>query len=358
MLIDLKHGRTVMKTKRWLLFTAFVAVLVLVVACGGGGGGGNTGPTATIPTPAPGATPTLTPTPTPSAPSATGTVSLATGCTIVEDASTCDATVSYTTANNPTAPNLEIGTTSVATAASATNLSVTIGEGTFPVTLYDGTTVLDSSMSVTGVCDTDTVWDGTKCAPVVVHYSNVTVGVTHVMGIVDSTGFHPSVNKSTHTFGFYPVSGCFLPEENLPDGRIPILCQAASDLLFHVFALNPITNKFVDYSQSMPAGYEFYKRPDTSWYIGPKWHECQWLTCPAAVGGPWGTPPFPYMYAWAPDGKGGYYFVPGGTDIQYTIYEQDAAGNQTFLWRAPQETTNTPGVIVQYGVIAMATFSN
>ena len=103
----------------------------------------------------------------------------------------------------------------------------------------------------------------------------------------------------------------------------------------------------------MPAGYEYLADSSSGVLFGPKWHECQYSGC--LYGGAWGTPPFPFMVSWAPDGKGGYYFVsdtiPGTIVTNGNVYERDAAGTITLVWKVPL-------VIGVSSVSAMETFSN
>jgi dienelactone hydrolase len=81
-------------------------------------------------------------------------------CTIVEGATTCSATVSWTTMN-ATSPRVLFGSTTLATTASG-SATIPIGAGTQAVTLLDGATQLDSR-SVVGTCIAASAWDGTAC---------------------------------------------------------------------------------------------------------------------------------------------------------------------------------------------------
>jgi hypothetical protein len=124
---------------RFLAVVAILFTAVIITACGGGGG-----------------------TTTGGSPSATGAVTKAVNCTIQANSSSCNATVEWTTANAVT-PKLVVGTTMMGNTPSG-SISVTLGNTTASVALYDGAVVLDSSKSVTGTCASGTSWNGTACA--------------------------------------------------------------------------------------------------------------------------------------------------------------------------------------------------
>lgn len=115
--------------------TVLTSVALLLFACGGGGSG-----TPPVPTP-----------------SGSLTVS---ACVIAEAASSCQATVSWASAN-AVAPRVVLGGATLATTASGT-LAITIGIGSQIVGLLDGGARLDEK-AVAGSCAAASAWDGARC---------------------------------------------------------------------------------------------------------------------------------------------------------------------------------------------------
>ena len=121
-----------------------IAVLGLVATaaagsisgCGGGSGSGDQGP-----------------------PSVSGTLSVS-GCVVVEGASTCSATVSWST-SGASSPVVLVGSATLSTAASG-SASVPISGGSQTVTLLSGSQRLDER-TVTASCVSASSWDGTTC---------------------------------------------------------------------------------------------------------------------------------------------------------------------------------------------------
>ncbi len=104
--------------------------------CGGGSGSGDQGP-----------------------PSVSGTLSVS-GCVVVEGASTCAATVSWTT-SGASSPVVLVGSATLSTAASGST-TVPIAGGSQTVTLLSGSQRLDEE-TVTASCVAASSWDGTAC---------------------------------------------------------------------------------------------------------------------------------------------------------------------------------------------------
>lgn len=111
------------------------AAAILLFACGGGGSGAPPVPT----------------------PSGSLTVS---ACVIAEAASSCQATISWASAN-AVAPRIVLGGATLATTASGM-LAITIGIGSQIVGLLDGGARLDEK-AVAGSCAAASAWDGARC---------------------------------------------------------------------------------------------------------------------------------------------------------------------------------------------------
>lgn len=96
-----------------------------------------------------------------------GTMS-ATSCTIPEGSSTCDVSLTWTTADltaNPTeVTRNNPDNTHVSSAASGTNVANTIQYGASTFFLYHEGTVLAQS-TVTATCASGTAWGGSSCQP-------------------------------------------------------------------------------------------------------------------------------------------------------------------------------------------------
>jgi hypothetical protein len=129
-----------------LALTLLTFILAATLAACGGSSGGSALTPPVIP-------PVVPPVVIPPVVTPTGQVTAVTDCTVTDGADTCTSTLSFSTTNAVT-PSLKLGNTVVSTSKVATNLSVTVGLGSFPLTLSDGTKVLDGSKSITGACGT------------------------------------------------------------------------------------------------------------------------------------------------------------------------------------------------------------
>lgn len=96
----------------------------------------------------------------PAAPAPGGSLSVI-PCAIAAGASSCQATISWTSAN-AAAPRVVLGGATLATTASGT-LSVSVGVGGQTVALLDGAATLDDA-SIAGSCAAASAWDGATCA--------------------------------------------------------------------------------------------------------------------------------------------------------------------------------------------------
>ncbi len=95
----------------------------------------------------------------PTPPTPTGSLSV-TGCVIAADASSCQATISWTSAG-AAAPRVLVGGVTLATTTAGT-ASTTLGTAAAVVTLLDGAVRLDEK-SVAGTCASASAWDGARC---------------------------------------------------------------------------------------------------------------------------------------------------------------------------------------------------
>jgi hypothetical protein len=138
-----KFGKSGQSNPALTLLTFILATTL--AACGGSSGGSALTPPV-IP-------PVVPPVVIPPVVTPTGQVTAVTDCTVADGADTCLGTLSFSTTSAVT-PSLKLGNTVVSTSKVATNLSVTVGLGSFPLTLSDGTKVLDGSKSITGACGT------------------------------------------------------------------------------------------------------------------------------------------------------------------------------------------------------------
>lgn len=114
--------------------TALLALAALLGACGGGGSG-------------------VAP-----APATSGTLVVA-DCTIAAGASSCQATINWT--STAAAPRVLLAGATVSTVAAGT-ASLAVGTERQPVALFDGATRLDEK-SIGGSCASASAWDGSRC---------------------------------------------------------------------------------------------------------------------------------------------------------------------------------------------------
>lgn len=245
-----KSSRGRFATAPYALFA--IALAVAISACGSGGGGGTTTP--------------------PAAP-VTGSVTKATTCVIPADGTSCSAQLSFATSVNPapTAPKLVVGTTTVSTAAAATDLPVTVGNTTLAVVLSDGATVLDNTKSISGACTSGTTWDGNACkAPAVLRYTDKVYAIWTggQLFSVTKTAVTLLVNRTQYTNGGFPLGNCWLPNSNvgiLADGSVLAACQDAITLRRHYLKVNPIEQAVYEYGGAIPATLQCTENPDKSW---------------------------------------------------------------------------------------------
>ncbi len=114
-----------------------IGVALLATGCGGGGGGGSG----------------------PAPPGPTGAVTVS-SCVIPEGAASCQGTVTWTS-SNAVSPRLLLGSATLSTVASGSTTTA-IGAASQTVTLFDGSTQLDSK-SIGGTCVSASAWDGAVC---------------------------------------------------------------------------------------------------------------------------------------------------------------------------------------------------
>jgi predicted lipoprotein with Yx(FWY)xxD motif len=220
-----------------LAVLATVLTALVITACGGGGGSSGT-----ITTPA------------------TGAVTKAVSCTIQANAASCGASVEYTT-SGASAPKLVVGTTTMATSASG-SLSVTIGNVTVPVTLYDNATVLDSSKSVTGTCASGTSWNGSACAPVVASWWPPTT-VKELNQWASNPKAPPLENN------YSPAVGGAVWQQAVKDGTIQFLKTGmkligfSSEDLYVAFFIDPFLNNVCTTLVYKSNGSSVYSNPLT-----------------------------------------------------------------------------------------------
>jgi len=224
---------------------ASIVLAASLAACGGGGGGSST--------------------PTPPPVVATGSVSAVSNCTIAQDASSCQVTVSFTTSNT-SSPKLVVGTTTVSTAAAATAVPVTIGNVTLAVTLSDGQTVLDNTKSVTGSCISGTSWDGNACKQTVAHYTDKVYALwsSKYPFSVTKTGVTRVTNMTKYVAvgGGFDLFGCLISSYALSDGKIPLLCKDGVQFKFHELYIDPVKEEVHEFVGVLPADLSYVLTTD------------------------------------------------------------------------------------------------
>ena len=244
-----KPSRGRFATAPYALFaTAFV---IAISACGGGGGGTTNPPVVPV----------------------TGSVTKATTCVIPAEGTSCSVQLSFTTSVNPgpTAPKLIVGTTTVSTAAAATDLPFTVGNTTLTVVLSDGTIVLDNTKSISGACASGTTWDGNACkAPAALRYSDKVYAIWTggQLFSVTKTAVTLLTNRTQYTSGGFPLWNCWLPKPTvgiLADGTVRAACQDAITLRRHYLKVNPIEQAVYEYAGPIPASLQCTENPDKSW---------------------------------------------------------------------------------------------
>ncbi len=122
---------------RTLLVSALVLVLAACSSSSGGGGDGNGG----------------------GPPAASGTLTVG-NCSIAADASSCDASIAWST-TNASSPRVQLDAATLSTTASGSTTTA-LGAQTKTVTLFDGTTRLDEK-TIAGGCVLASAWDGSRC---------------------------------------------------------------------------------------------------------------------------------------------------------------------------------------------------
>lgn len=220
-----------------------VIILASLVACGGGGG-------ASTPSDPPAA--------------ASGSLTGSIGCTVPENGTACNPTLTWTT-KNATSVKVMLGATTVATTANGTNTTQVVGVGSSTVVLYDGTTVL-AEVSVDIVCAPGTTLTSGTCAPSVARYSEL-----KLVKLADQGGYigmiladgkvQPLKNNSEFTVATtgaaFPLGICEVWDTKLATGWPVISCQAqgSGGNTRRNFPVDPINGSVEkEYKGVMPAG--------------------------------------------------------------------------------------------------------
>ena len=278
-------------------FTAILAVITAFTlsACGGGSGG-NTNPPP---------------------PAATGNVSQATGCMIPQDASSCQASVSFST-QNATTPKLTVGTTTVSTAASGAAIPVTIGNGDLAVTLSDGSVILDSTKSLTGSCTPGTTWDGNACKVTVLHYTDKVYALwtDRIPHVVTKTGAVKLKDMTKYAGDHLGIWGCIISSYPLADGRIPLVCNENTTFHYHEFYIDPSKDEMHDFVGTLPADLSYTMNADGTGLVS---FSSKWGDVVQDVD--------PLRPTWEARARvaDGWYFTPNNQNA--VLYFQDNAGN-------------------------------
>ena len=248
----------------------FLFLVSALVACGGGGDGGTT-----VPTPNP----------------ATGTLT-ASGCTVPDGASSCNASASWTT-SNATSPRLTSGGATVSTLPSG-SATFSISLGTTSVALTNAGAVL-ASTNVTASCGANSTVVSGVCqatAPAVLRYSDIILANSDQYGwypvkLVVTSGANTgtvafsaekAVNATRFQTGAWPLFNCGFNTTKLATGAVKLSCQDAVSLARHDLVWNPVTNQITEY--------------DGSEGVYPVYSDATWIDVQSAVDAPivgWGA---------------------------------------------------------------------
>lgn len=212
--------------KKFMLASLFGAVILGLglAACGGGGGG---------------AAPPVTP---------TGTLSAsATSCTIQQDVSTCQVSLSWASADgvNPTVKKPD--GSALATSANGTQ-AVSISNGTNTFTFSFGGA--DKTVTISGSCVAGTAWNG-KCEAQVADYSDQTVTTFTLKYPFKVSVSPPGVTRFENMTPFPRLLSCLLSEKPTADGVVLAKCYDLSGE--HVVRLDLVTVKLYGYTGTVPA---------------------------------------------------------------------------------------------------------
>jgi hypothetical protein len=186
---------------------AAIAAAATLVACGGGGGGGSTTP------------------PPPPPPTVSGSFTSVAGCTVPDGQSSCNPTITWTTAN-ATSPRVTANGTTVSTLASGT-ATPSIPVGNTALVLADGNSQLDAK-SVTAACADGSAFQNGTCQKVqvgAIHYTDkvIVVWTEGFPFMVGLSGSSYSVTKMANTTGKL-LGSCGEPNKPLSDGRLVFEC--------------------------------------------------------------------------------------------------------------------------------------
>jgi hypothetical protein len=256
-------------------FTAVImtALAMALTACGGGGGGGGT-------TPPPPASPTASIT---SIVPANGAVNVKTDANIV-------ITQAITNATSVDATHLLLSCNSVAKAfTTGTTLTATTSVSTLTPTLPFA---LGDICSISG----DITTSGTAgTTPAVTHVNQSFTLVNKltyaekvyaswtnrnlysvnkaVVGVVTTYTVAKVINTTQYGSGGNDLFNCLLATYALPNGKVLALCKDVIGLKYHLFYINPETDKLYEYGDAVPVDLSYTLSADQSTVTsqGVKW---------------------------------------------------------------------------------------
>ena len=259
---------------RFAAILAVFALALVLTACGGGGDGGTAVPTPTTPTPA------------------TVDKFTASGCTVPDGASACNASASWTT-SNATSPRLTSGGATVSTLASG-SATFSISLGNTAIALTNNGAVL-ASMNVTAGCGANSTVVSGICqatAPAVLRYSDIILANSGQYGwypvkLVLTSGAtsgavtfsaEKAVNATRFQTGEWPLFNCGFNTTKLATGAVKLSCQDRASSARQNLVWNPVTNQITEY--------------DGSEGVYPVYSDATWIDVQSAVDAPivgWGA---------------------------------------------------------------------